>query len=52
MAKGLEFIGSKPFMILAIVIIIFLFGGMDFIFKNPIIVIFGIMALIVMGGRK
>ncbi len=52
MVKGLEFMGSKSFMLLALIIIIWLFGGADFIFRNPTIIIFGIIALIVMGGRK
>lgn len=54
MVKIWEFIGTKPFMILALIILIWLFGGADFIFRNPIIVIFGILALIIysLGGKK
>lgn len=46
-------LGSKWFIIGAAALAIWLFGGMDFVFNNPIILIFGgLILLIVMVNNK
>ena len=49
---GLMF-NPKALIIIAL-ILIYMFGGSDFIFRNPTVIIFGIVAMIVfsLGGRK
>jgi len=43
---------SKPVLILAFILFIFLMGGMDFIMKNPIIMVLGIITLAVITINK
>lgn len=42
-------------LIVIILFLIFMFGGGDFIFRNPAIIVFGILAMLIMawgGGKK
>lgn len=41
------FLGSKWFVMAALILAIWLFGGMEIIFKNPALIIFGLLIFVI-----
>ena len=54
MGSILNAIISKPVVIAAVILAIFLLGGANFLFSNPAVIIFGavIMVIFMMGKKK
>lgn len=52
MAEGWEVMGTGKFMMVMLLIIIAMFGGMDFILSNPIIIIFGLIIIAMIFMKK
>ena len=52
MAMG--FLFNKYFLIIGLIVILWFTGGMGFVMKNPMFIVFGVLALAVMafGGKR
>lgn len=46
-----DFIFNPKVLTIIALFLVFMFGGANFIFRNPIIIAFGLFALIIMAGR-